>query len=336
VSGAHPVWLLLRTRRHEEAERMARDALLASPDDPDLLHALSHSLSSQDRLHEALEVAEHACARHPDNPDLHYQRGVVLGDLQRGGESIVALEHAISLAPHSANLHMARAEAILEFRRHLPRRSEARLHATQQAEVSAIEAQRLGPGRAAPHLVAAKVRVAQQRWGDADSLVRRAMEIEPNSSLAHQLLGIIAQQRGNRKAAADHFVEAARLDPRSDHSLRLLRGLKKFSIPGGAVALFFLIRFAVGGAAWALTEWGPWVGLAIVAVALAFAGAAFAFVLAARRRRLGETAHNVLVADRSMRWAQRRQRWRQRLRHPVHSLRRWSHTLDLPFRGRAS
>ncbi len=310
---------------------MAREGLLATPDDPELLRALSYALSSQDRLHEALEVADHACARHPQSPDLHYQRGVVLRDMSRGGESIVAMERAIALAPHSAHLHMARAEAILDFARHLAPRSEAKRHAIEQAEVSAREAQRLMPGQANPHLVLAKVRIDQRRWGDAESLVRRAMEIEPNSSLTHQLLGIVAQQRGNRKEAADHFVEAARLDPRSDHSLRLLRGLKRFSIPGGAIALFFVMRFALGGITVAFDEWGPSIGFAIVAVLVGAIAAGLAF----RRRRLGDTANNVLTADRSMRWAQRQQRWRRRLRHPMHSLRGWLRTLDLPFRKHA-
>ena len=50
-----------------------------------------------------------------------------------------------------------------------------------------------------------------------------------------------AQLQGDTKAAADHYVAAGKLDPRSSRSTELLKGLRKRA-PIGVLLAFILIR----------------------------------------------------------------------------------------------
>ncbi len=99
-----PAWVnladLLRTQgREPDAERVLRDGLKASPDDPSLHHALGLSLVRQQRLPEALPELARAAALAPDNARLAYVHAVALHSVGRTTEALRWLERALARAP---------------------------------------------------------------------------------------------------------------------------------------------------------------------------------------------------------------------------------------------
>ena len=62
-------------------------------------------------------------------------------------------------------------------------------------------------------------------------------------------LGMSAQLLGDTKAAADHYVAAGKLDPRSSRSTDLLKSLRK-KAPIGILMTFILIRLISHAIPW--------------------------------------------------------------------------------------
>jgi predicted Zn-dependent protease len=234
---------LVRMGRYPEGAAAAREALASAPDDAGLMVLLAAALCESGQADEALPVARQAVALRPDHAGGHRTLGWVTHKLGRPGEAADILAHALALDPHDPESHVMRAEVLLRLAHgtRIPRR---RAGVVDEAERHAAEAVRLDPARAAGYLVHGKAAVARGHGPIAEGWARQALALEPDHPVGHQVLGLAAQIRGDTRTAADHYVEAGRLNPRSDASLKMLRGLRAAG-PVSGLALFIILRIAL-------------------------------------------------------------------------------------------
>jgi tetratricopeptide (TPR) repeat protein len=287
---------LIGLGRYDEAAAAARSGLTSTPDDPDLALLYASALC-ETRDPDALAAARHAVALQPDRAATHRVLGWAIYRTGRYAQAADVLAHAISLDPRGAETHVMRAEALLKMAPGSRMQRRMRDALTDEAHAHAAEAVRLRPSTAGGYLVHAKACLAQGDPAGARGWAERALSVEPDHPVGHQVLGLAAQLRGDTAAAADHFVDAGKLDPRSNTPITLLRGLRT-SLPVGVVTIFVAIRVAgaVGGA------------LGGAAVAVAMVVTVVPAVLAYRtyggrwraRRQMSDEARRALARDRRL------------------------------------
>lgn len=289
---------LLGLRRYEEAADAARAGLAADPNDPQLVRLLAASLCEAGDLTEALAAARQAVALQPDSPWAHQILGWTIYKWGRHADAAAQLGHSLALDPDEAETHVMRAEALLKQADRAPsRRTGLGKKLIDQAEWHGSEAIRLEPAEAGGYLMRAKACFARGWTVPAEGWVRQGLSVEPDNPVGHQLLGAAAQLRGNTREAADHFVTAGKLNPRSRTPMAMLRGLRRAALPIGGVALFVALGVlrVVGRAAG---------GAGAVVALVGVVTAVVAYSLGARwwaRRSMSEEARAALARDRELR-----------------------------------
>jgi tetratricopeptide (TPR) repeat protein len=303
--AADSAWMrtraLIDARRYAEAAEAARTGLAADPSHGGLTLLRAIALCEARELDDALACADRAIALQPHNALAHRTRGWILHRLGRDAEALDQLGRALALDPHDAETHVMRAEALLARapRSPLARRRRDRLVA--EAHWHAGEATRLEPNAPGGFLVHSKARITANDAMGAEQWARQALSIQPDHPLGHQLLGMSAQLRGDSRTAADHYVAAGKLDPRSRTSLDLLRNVRT-AVPISGIVLYPVVRFALaaGGAAG---------GVVLSLVVTAVVGLVVWWIFGPRwqaRRAMSEEARAVLARDRQVRGRFRR------------------------------
>jgi len=270
-------------------------ALAADPDNSELHRLLALALCDAGDPAGAIDAAERAVALRPAGPGSRMALGIAHYRAKHYDSAVEHLSRSIALNPNEPTTHVWLAEALLKqvsssFGAEIGRHSKL----IDQADHHGAEAIKLQPERAGGYLIRTKVQIYRKDAFRASHWVHQAVALEPNNPVAHQLLGAIAQANGDTRAAADHFVTAGKLNPRSDASMHMLKGLRG-GIPIGAIALFFLIRFIITA--------GSAVGSAIgVIVVLALViGLLWYWPRLRARRVMSPEARRVLERDRQLR-----------------------------------
>jgi Flp pilus assembly protein TadD len=235
---------LIRLGRHRDAADAARAGLLSAPDDPGLTLLLAVALCETGDTAEAHTVAERAVALRPDSAVAHRTLGWTIYKRGRHADAATHLAHALSLDPHDGEAHIMRAEALLKQAQRRQLQGRRRLALIGEADAHAAEAVRLEPATASGYLMHGKACVARSDAGGAQMWAERALALEPDHPVGHQILGLAAQITGDTRAAADHYVDAGRLNPRSGASMTMLRSMRT-SLPISGIALFVLARIVL-------------------------------------------------------------------------------------------
>jgi Flp pilus assembly protein TadD len=266
---------LIKLGRHREAADAARAGLRAAPDDPGLTLLLAVALCETGESAEANVVAERAVALRPDSAVAHRTLGWTIYKRGRHAEAAGHLAHALTLDPHDAEAHTA---LIAEADRH------------------AVEAVQLEPASASGYLVHGKACVARSDAGGARLWAERALALEPDHPVGHQILGLAAQITGDTRAAADHYIEAGKLNPRSGASMKMLKSVRT-TLPISGIAFFILARVVLA--------FGQLAGGIVFALAvLVLAGLLGYRVFGSRwhaRRAMSAAARAALARDRDLR-----------------------------------
>jgi hypothetical protein len=179
----------------------------------------------------------------------------------------------------------------------LPRRALRKSQVVREIDQHGAEAIRLDPDRADGYAIRAKASVLEEDAVQASTWAREALTREPDNPVGHQVLGMSAQLLGDTRAAADHYVSAGRLNPRSSASTTLLKGLRRRGWIAVVVTLVLirvisrLVRDG-GGVAQAI-------GIGIVLAVLAFFWVIWPRWSA--RRAMSPEAQQVLARDRELR-----------------------------------
>lgn len=300
---------LIGLKRYADAADAARSGLVADPHDADLYILVALGSCESGRPDDAVEAGRRAVALAPSHAAAHRALGLALGKAKQHGAAAGALAEAINLDPWHAHSHVVRAETLLHMSGGVLRRAKHRRELFAEADRHAAEAVRLDPNDAGGYFVHAKVALARKDGGIADKWALRGLAREPDHHVGHQLRGLAAEMRNEPGSAADHFVAAGKLDPRSRTSTSLLRGVRA-SLPIGVLAAYIIVRVlvvsgrAIGGV------------VAVAAGVLAIAFLAW-YLLAPRwqaRRVMSPAARQALDRDRRLRGRTLRGRLRRRTR----------------------
>ena len=287
---------LIRLGRHQEAADAARAGLRTTPDDPGLTLLLAVALCETGDTIEAHAVAERAVALRPDSAVAHRTLGWTVYKRGRHADATAHLAHALSLDPHDSEAHIMRAEALLKQAQRSRLRTGRRTGLIAEADRHAAEAVQLEPAAASGYLMHGKACVARSDAGGAQMWAQRALALEPDHPVGHQILGLAAQISGDTRAAADHYVNAGKLNPRSGASMKMLKSVRA-SLPISGIAFFVLARVVLA--------FGQLIGGIVLVVALiVLAGMLGYRVFGSRwhaRRNMSTEARMALARDRDLR-----------------------------------
>jgi Flp pilus assembly protein TadD len=298
LAAVQRIQALIKVGRFSEAVTMARQALTTTPDSVSLNLLLSIALCETGEYDEAVAAARRAVVVRPDNYAAHRTMGWSTYKAGRTDEAKTILAHALSLNPDDVMTHVMLADVLLtSVPRYMPRRGLRKSQLVQEIDHHGAEAIRLDPNRADGYAIRAKASVLAEDAFQASTWAQEALKREPDNPIGHQVLGMSAQLLGDTRTAADHYVTAGKLNPRSSGSTALLKGLRKKGWIGVVLALV-LIRVVSrlvrdgGGAVQAI-------GISVVLAVLAFFWVIWPRWSA--RRAMSAEAQQVLARDRELR-----------------------------------
>lgn len=287
---------LLDLGRATEARDLARSLVAQDPRDHAMFSMLADAEMSSEGPEASLATIERALAIDPESSTYHAQRGHYLAHLGRHDDSDESFVAALTLNSMNSYALSAHVEAIL----HDPRTTRRR-HRAARLALADSRAQALlhhYPNSVISHLIDSKVRLAHDDYVAADAAARRALAIEPNNPIGHQLVGLAAEARGDTRAAGDAFVNAQKADPTSSTGIEGLRRLAKGAAAPLGFGVFLAVRLGVRVGQRAS-------GILAVAVIVIVVAAAVAFLVSRRKQSqreaedaLSSRARDVLEQDR--------------------------------------
>lgn len=191
----------LKQEKLDEAWDIYQRIVKRNPDSG-LAHThLGDIREQQGKFQEALGHYERAVDLEPDVPKLHYNLGRLLVILGRDDEALPRFELAIHLDPGYAF-------ARIELGTLLSRRGMFASALEQYESALAYDPQSMHAC-----MNAASVLTQMQRPGDAIRYLERAVKIAPAEFDPRLYLGMLLLELGDRRRAAEHLNEAARLKP---------------------------------------------------------------------------------------------------------------------------
>ncbi|MEL7155767.1 MAG: tetratricopeptide repeat protein, partial [Actinomycetota bacterium] len=233
---------LLDLGRPEEAAQVAAEALTTDPDNAELLAARAEALVEFDPK-SALEPAQRAVTLAPDQPLIMRS---LLRVQWRAGKLQPALETADRLrtmAPEMPEAHAWRSGVLVSqiaaSNRRVPKKRDL-----AEAKASAERAIEVAPWWPSAHVMLGRVLLIDGRADDATAAAGTALQLDPNSAMAHELMGDIHQMQGNIREAGDHYVSAGKASPDAGATSRL-RELERPALIAGGIGAFFVARLLV-------------------------------------------------------------------------------------------
>jgi arylsulfatase A-like enzyme/tetratricopeptide (TPR) repeat protein len=179
------------------------DSARADPKDKIALYeayreAVSHSLRGEDER--AVAALRDIVGREPGMLDAWEDLGMVLLREGRVSEGIAALERALVGDPDRASIHLALA------------RAEALARHEEKAVAHATAASQRDPGQAFEML--AQMALAEGQLGKAADYAHRSVAADPERTLSHFVLGVLAQREGRLSDALTSYRRAAETQTR--------------------------------------------------------------------------------------------------------------------------
>ena len=233
----------MKANRPGDAERLCRDYLKDKPGCINHLRMLGHALVKQDRNVEAVENIRFAIDLAPDFAPLHEDLG---GALAAGGkleDALASLEKAVRLDPSRPTAHKKLGQVLVAAGR--GKDADEAFEAFFEKDVPrgkvAVGAEHLKAGRLdeaakslravlreypdnvdAMRFLALTYQKQEKNLGDAEALLRRAVQIAPDFSTASLNLGLLLSQAGKQVDAIAVYESAI---DRNDRVAELWAGL---------------------------------------------------------------------------------------------------------------
>jgi len=193
--------------RYADAENCFREALAQEPNDAFALHQLAAcQLQLPKRQRDALATIDSAIGLEPNDAEHHVLRSYILSNMDRPKEGLIAAQTALGLDPHSSMAFTAQAQAHLQMEQW-----PAAEHSARQA--LALDAD----NSPAANQLAQALRL-QNKLAENASHLAGMLARDPEDAFTHANAGWAALQRGQHRAAEEHFREALRLDPDFDYA----------------------------------------------------------------------------------------------------------------------
>jgi tetratricopeptide (TPR) repeat protein len=187
--------------RLDDAERTLREALAATPDDPELLSALGLVLYAAGSHAEGLAAAEAAIARAPQVGRFHNLRALLLSALRRHDEALDASYAAVSLSPQDSAIARTHARVLA---------AAGRLRDAGEAARRAVA---LAPESSVAHLLLADIADDLGDRRTARRAYEEALRLDPQNAVARHDLAVLDANTRHPARALRGLVEAGALDP---------------------------------------------------------------------------------------------------------------------------
>ena len=241
--------ILFDQGRYHEAESYFRQALAQDPNDACTLSKLALCELRQDRAAVALDTIRRAIALAPEAASLHALQAFIQVELGKPADALKSVDAALALDPESDDAFVAQAAA------YIGRREWAKAEAAARG---ALEINPDHPGAA--NQLAHALRL-QNRLHESGDQIAYMLAQDPEDADTHAAAGWTALQRGDRKQAEQHFLEALRLEPGSEAAREGLKEAFRAKSPIYRAYLnycFFMQRFTEG------KQWAIIIGLFLV------------------------------------------------------------------------
>lgn len=187
--------------RLDAAEREARAALAAAPDDPELLGSLGFVLFLAERFDEGLAAARTVLATSPDDGVAQIVAAHCASGLGMHDEAIDATGILVSQWPEQATFAGMHALVLMRGGRH------------QDALAEARRAVILDPRDADAHYVLGEIHTVMGNKPGARTAYQDVLSLEPDHALAHHNLAWAQSLVLNPKRALRRLIDAGALDP---------------------------------------------------------------------------------------------------------------------------
>ncbi|GAA1219787.1 tetratricopeptide repeat protein [Pseudonocardia alaniniphila] len=213
TTALHRVEQLRLLGRFDDAERAAREALAASPNDPGLLLGLAAVLYESGRLVDGLAAAEAASAAAPEFDRPQVVRAAILSGLGRHDEAVEAAYRAVTLAPEETPGATMYAEVL---------KQAGRLPEAAQAARRVVE---LAPNSPASHFLLADVTSGLGDKETARQAYEEVLRLDPQHAVARHDLAVL-DARGHRPAQALRgLIDAGMLAPGMPKVMQTIRAV---------------------------------------------------------------------------------------------------------------
>jgi Flp pilus assembly protein TadD len=192
---------LLRAGRPADAIAPLRHAALLQPADATIQHDLGLACLEAGRRQDAVAALQQAVAGNPRYADAWFRLGIALEKLGDTGGAMAAYDRATELQP-SLTEAWFRAGALVETLGH---REEA-IGCFRRAAAN-------GDNSAFARLGKARTLLIEDRNPEAELVLRKTLELDPENAMAHDLLGSLLAELGRFDEARDCFQRAIRIAP---------------------------------------------------------------------------------------------------------------------------
>jgi tetratricopeptide (TPR) repeat protein len=243
---------LLQAGRPADAVVPLRDAALLQPYNPIIQHDLGLACLEVGRIADAIEAFERAVASDPNYADAYFRLGIALEKLGNISDAIVAYGRATELLP-SLTEAWFRAGALVYILGHRDEAIGCFRRAAANGDNSGFA--RLGKARAL---------LIDNRNQEAEKVLRKALALDSENAMAHDLLGNLLSELGRFNEARDCFQRAIAITPllagsyydlarcrtiTSDDAGLLQRMQAALETPGLEAAQRLRVHLAIGKAA---------------------------------------------------------------------------------------
>jgi tetratricopeptide (TPR) repeat protein len=192
---------MLRAGRPAEAITALREAVLAQPFDPIILHDLGLACLEVGSVADAIVALQRAVAVNPRYSDAYFRLGIALEKHGDVGGAIVAYDRATQLLPSLTEAWFRAGALVYE----LGHRDEA-IGCFRRAAAAGGKTSfgRLGKARAL---------LAEDRDQEAEQVLRQTVARDPRNAMAHDLLGNLLTEFGRFDEARECFQRAIAIAP---------------------------------------------------------------------------------------------------------------------------
>ncbi len=253
----------LLDRNPAAATALAREALVADPEDIALRSLLAVALAESGQHDEAIVIAQQAIQAEPGSPMHWVALAKIYRAADRSQEAIDAARRAVELDPTDSFVWYAYGRTLLGRLDTGVGDSGERSQLLACARHAATQALELDPAWAESHILAADVHNSGREWRAALESSQRGLSLEPMNAMGHRAAGQALLGLGRRREAGNHLLQAGHLNPRLKDPAHLL-----ISTRGRGATICFLLALT-GMAVLALAVGAPPVAVLIPTVLIA-------------------------------------------------------------------
>ncbi len=191
----------LRAGRPADAIAPLREAALMEPFDPIIQHDLGLACLEVGYIPDAIEALRRSVSVKPSYADAHFRLGIALEKYGDIGAAIVAYHRGTQLQPSLTEAWFRAGALVYE----LGHRDEA-IGCFQRAAATGGKTSfgRLGKARAL---------LTEERYQEAEQVLREALKADPKNAMAHDLLGNLLSEFGRFDEARECFERAVTIAP---------------------------------------------------------------------------------------------------------------------------